>query len=132
KPRIDWGQPAKPWITSAPWGPPGAEKGSAPERTAGSVIRIFLAIGVLPPVLGRGGGFGVFVDAVDGTDGQALAAPRAQLGDDDDVHPVVEDGTELGRAVAEAGVAVDALGHLDAQRGQLPLRVALARLDALL
>ena len=35
------------------------------------------------------------------------------------------------RAVAQAGVAVDALGHLDAQRWVLPLRVALARRDPL-
>src|SRR5438094_6380307 len=127
-PRIDCGLPVKPWTTSAPRGPPVAEKGSAPARTAGSavsVIGIFLAIGVLPPVLGCGGGLGVLVDAVDGTHGQALAAARAQLGDDDDVHPVVEDGAELGRAVAQTGIAVDALGHLDAQCGQLPLRVPL-------
>src|SRR5207248_6505412 len=72
------------------------------------------------------------VDAVDRADRQAFATAGAELGDDDHVDPVVEDGAELRRAVAQAGVAVDALRHLDAEHGQLPLGVALARLHPLL
>src|SRR5207302_3207414 len=45
---------------------------------------------------------------------------------------VVEDGPELRWAVAQTGVAIDALRHLDAQRRQLPLGVALPRRDAFL
>src|SRR5437868_6691096 len=130
RPRIDWGEPVNPCRTRAPFGPPAAEKGSAPGRISG--IGVLGPEGLVPPVLGGGRGLGVLVDAVDGTDGHALAAPRAKLGDHDHVDAVVEDGPELRRAVADAGVAVDALGHLDAQRRQLPLGVALPRLEALL
>src|SRR5438132_13868497 len=89
-PRIDCGQPVKPCTTSAPCGPPGAENGSAPGST--SVIRVLRAERVLPPVPGRGLPVGVGDDAVDRADGrEALLAARAQLREDDDVDPVVED-----------------------------------------
>src|SRR5581483_5092548 len=133
RPRIDWGHPVKPCTTRAPLGPPGAENGSAPDRTGCcSGIGILRREGLGPPVLGRGRRLRVLVDAVDRTHGHAFAAARAELGDDDHVDPVVENGAELVGAVADAGVAVDALRHLDAQGGQLPLRVALPELDSLL
>src|SRR4051812_15853683 len=131
-PRIDWGLPVKPCSTRAPCGPPGAENGSAPGRIGASGIGVLRGQRLRPPVVGRRGGLGVLVDAVDGTHGYALAAARAQLGDDDDVDAVVEDGAELRRAMTDAGVAVDALRHLDPQRRQLPLRVPFPELDALL
>src|SRR6266480_4748898 len=82
-PRIDCGQPVKPCTTSAPCGPPEAENGSAPGSTAKSGIRVLRGEGVLPPVVGRGRGLGVLVDAVDRAGRQALAAAGAELGDDD-------------------------------------------------
>src|SRR5436305_8971169 len=132
RPRIDCGHPVKPCNTRAPCGPPAAEKGSAPGRTSGSGIGVLRGVRLGPPVLGRGSRLRVLVDAVDGADGDTLAAARTELRDDDDVDAVVEDGAELWRAVANAGVAVDALGHLDAKGGQTPLRVSLPRRDALL
>src|SRR5207248_6845955 len=122
-PRIDDGVPVKPWSTSAPWGPPGAEKGSAEGRSGIGVLR---PAGQPPPRLGGGGPFRVGHDAVDGAGGQALVAAAAQLGHDDDVDAVVEDGAELGWAGPQAGVAVDADRHVDAQRRRLPLGVAAA------
>src|SRR5438552_11673036 len=129
-PRIDCGHPVKPCTTRAPCGPPAAENGSAPGST--SVIRVLRAERVLPPVVGRRVPVGVGNDAVDRAHGrQALLAPRAELGEDDHVDAVVEDGAELRRAVAQARVAVDADRHVDLERGVLPLLVALTRLDAL-
>src|SRR3954447_11542125 len=136
KPRIDCGEPVNPCSTSAPSGPPAAENGSAPGSTGAadsplrgplgprlasldSGIRVLRTVGIVPPVIGRGRRFRVFVDAVHRAHRQALAAAGAQLRDDDHVDPVVEDGAEVRRAVAQAGVAVDALRHLDAQRRQL-------------
>src|SRR3954469_3872592 len=108
RPRIDCGQPVKPWSTRAPWGPPGAENGSASGRTAYSGIGVLRGEGLGPPVLGCRRRLRVLVDAVHGADGDALAAARAQLGDDDHVDAVVENGAELIGAVTDAGVAVDA------------------------
>src|SRR5438094_7844004 len=85
-PRIDCGQPVKPCSTRAPWGPPGAEKGSAPGRISG--IGVLSGERLVPPVLGRRVGRGVLVDAVDGAHGNALATPRAELGNDDHVDAV--------------------------------------------
>src|SRR5947209_5023773 len=132
RPRIDCGQPVKPWSTRAPCGPPGAEKGSASGSTGYSGIGVLRREGLGPPVLGRGRRLRVLVDAVDWADGHALAAARAQLRNDDHIDAVIEDGAELVGAVTDAGVAVDAFRHLDAQRGQLPLRVAFPELDPLL
>ena len=61
-----------------------------------------------------------------GHTGEALVAARAQLGDDDHVDAVVEDGAELRRAVADARVAVDAIDMSMRSGAVLPLRVALA------
>ena len=61
--------------------------------------------------------------------GRHLSQPEHSSGMITTSGTVVEDGAELGRAVPQAGVAVDALGHLDAQRDVLPLRVALALPD---
>src|SRR5829696_7963810 len=124
------GLPVKPCSTRTPTSSPAAENGSAPGITACSGIGVLRAEGLGPPVLGRALPVGVGVDAVHRARVEALAAARAQLRDDDDVDPVVEDGPELRRAVPDAGVAVDALRHLDAQGRRLPLRVALALLDA--
>ena len=52
-----------------------------------------------------------------GQGSQALVAARAELGDDDHVDAVVEDGAELRRAVADARVAVDADRHVDRHGG---------------
>src|SRR5262249_49874162 len=124
------GLPVKPWSTSTPCGPPGADHGSHPAMTSG--IRILSGIGMLPPVVGGGYPVGILDDAVDRAHrGEALAAPRAQLGEDDHVDPVVEDRAELWRAVPETGVAVDADRHVDPEGRRLPLRVALACVDAL-
>src|SRR5581483_2598884 len=124
RPRIDCGLPVNPWTTRAPWGPPGAEKGSAPASTACSGIRVLRREGLGPPVVRCRSGSGILVDAVDRAHGHALAAARTELGDDDDVDAVVEDGTEMVGTVADARVAIDALRHLDTKRGQLPFRVA--------
>ena len=85
-----------------------------------------------PPLVRYAGRFplGKRVDAVDRARGQALVASTAQFGDDDDIGTVVEDRTELRRAGAQAGIAVDALEHLDAQRIVLPLRASRACCDA--
>src|SRR5204862_3813627 len=97
-----------------------------------SVIRVLRAERVLPPVPGRGLPVGVGDDAVDRADGrEALLAARAQLREDDDVDPVVEDGAELRRAVAQARVAVDADRHVDLEGRVLPFLVARTRLHAL-
>ena len=86
----------------------------------------------VPPTSRRGGGpVRIGVDAVDRAGVDALLAARAQLRDDDHVHPVVEDRAELRRAVPDARVAVDADRHVDHQRRVLPLRVPLAVGDAL-
>src|SRR5437764_6369186 len=132
RPRIDWGQPVNPCRTRAPSGPPGEEKGSAPGRTDGSGIGVLRGERLVPPVPRGGRWLRVLVDAVDGAHGHALAAARTELGDDDHVDAVVEDGAELRRTVPDARVAVDALRHLDPKRGQLPLRISLPRRDALL
>src|SRR5437899_2117730 len=92
RPRIECGQPVKPCSTRAPCGPPEAVKGSAPGNTGDSVIGVLRGERLLPPVLWGGRRFWVLVDAVDGAHGNALAAAGAQLGDDDHVDPVIEDG----------------------------------------
>src|SRR3954452_23956679 len=132
--RIDWQLPVKPCTTSTPSGPPAAEKGSAPGMMEGLAsgtaatfrldVRIFGAERLFPPVIGRWLPLRVLVDAVDGAHRRkALPAARAELGQDDDVHPVVEDGAKLRRAMAQTRVAVDAFRHLDPERDVLPLRV---------
>src|SRR3954466_9959398 len=80
-------------------------------------VRVVVGQGFLPPVRGHRPGLpvGERVDAVDGAGRQALVAATAQLGDDDDVGSMVEDGAELWRTVTQARIAVDALEHLDAQ-----------------
>ena len=96
-----------------------------------SAVRVIGAEWVFPPLrlvplllpVGEG------VDAVDRADGKALVAPAAQFGNDDDVDSVVEDRAEVRRAVAQTGIAVDALEHLDAQWRVLPLRVSGPVLD---
>ncbi len=88
--------------------------------------------GAAPATSRRGRGSSrVGVDAVDRAGVEALVAARAELRDDDHVHPVVEDGPELRRAVPDARVAVDADRHVDEQRRVLPLGVPLAVRDAL-
>src|SRR5207253_6674850 len=69
------------------------------------------------------------IDRADGR--QALATPGAELRDDDHVDAVIEDGAELRGAVADARVAVDADRHVDHERSDLPLGVALVALQAL-
>src|SRR5713226_6522450 len=88
-PRIDDGLPVKPWSTSAPWGPPGAEKGSADGRRGASDIGVLRPAGPHPPGLRGGRPVRVGHDAVDGAGGQALVAAAAQLGHDHDVDAVV-------------------------------------------
>src|SRR5687768_1651024 len=108
-PATDIGWPVKPCSTNTPVSDIGVLR---PER-------------LRPPVVGRRSPRGVLVDAVDGAHGrQALPAPGAQLRQDDHVDLVVEDGAELRGAMLQAGVAVDALGHLDTKWSDLPLRVA--------
>src|SRR4051812_21034014 len=125
--RIDCGFPVNPCRTRAPLGPPCHEPGSAPGiRFSGVGV---IGCGLLPPVVRRRLPVRIVVDAVDGAHRQALAAARAELRDDDDVDPVVEDGPELRGAVADARVAVDALRHLDEEGQVLPLGVALTRLE---
>src|SRR4051812_7407478 len=89
------GWPVKPCSTSTPTSSPAAEKGSAPAITSRSDIGVLRAERLRPPLLGRALPIGVGVDAVDRAGVEALAASRAQLRDDDDVDPVVEDGAEL-------------------------------------
>src|SRR4051812_29740450 len=120
RPRIDCGLPVKPCSTRAPTGPPAHEPGSAPGITFSGVGVI--GSGLLPPVVRRRLPVRIVVDAVDRAHRQALAAARAQLRDDDHVDPVVEDGAELRRAVADARVAIDALRHLDEEGEVLPFR----------
>jgi hypothetical protein len=133
-PRIEFGLPVNPCSASAPCGPPaGEDQASAPAitgRVSSSAVRV-IVLRLLPPVLGRGFPVGVGVDAVDGAGVEALVAPRAELRDDDHVHPVVEDRPELRGAVSDARVAVDADRHVDQQRRVLPLRVPLAILEPL-
>src|SRR5687767_11875657 len=110
-PATDIGCPVNPCSTSTP--------------DADSDIGVLRPERLLPPVLGGGRPRRVLVDAVDRAHGrQALPAAGAQLREDDHVDPVIEDGAELGRAVAQARVAVDALRHLDAERRVLPLRIS--------
>src|SRR5262249_18203456 len=124
--RIDVGLPAKPWRHSAPTKPPATDQGSAPSMSSvienSSRVRVVVEQRLIPPVerVASRLPLGERIDAVDRAGGQALVAPRAQLGKDHDVGPVVEDDAELRRAVPQAGVAVDALGHLDPQRQVLP------------
>src|SRR4051794_2207530 len=129
-PRIELQLPVKPWSTSAPCGPPSMLSGSAPGMigavTASSSLVRVVAGGLFPPVVGGGLPVRVREDAVDRTHRrQTLLAARAQLRDDDHVDPVVEDGAELRRTVADAGVAVDADRHVDHERWVLPLGIAL-------
>jgi hypothetical protein len=73
-------------------------------------VAVIRAERLLPPLVGRRGPGGIGVDAVDRADrGQALAAPGAELGQDDHIDPVIEDRPELRRTVPKAGIAVDAL-----------------------
>src|SRR5438445_4952970 len=76
-PRIDCGLPVKPCSTSTPWGPPGADQGSAQgmtgaRLTGGSDIWVIGTSGVCPPVFGSRRPPSVLDDAVDGANGQAL------------------------------------------------------------
>jgi len=79
---------------------------------------------LLPPRLWRRLPFRVGMNAVDWANRQALVAGRAQLGDDDHVYSVVEDGPQRLWASPQAGVAINANAHVDLQRGVLPERVA--------
>ncbi len=73
----------------------------------------------------------VGVDAIDGAWFKALVAPRTELGNDDDVEVVVEDGSEVGGAGSKAGVAVNAHVHVDSQRRVLPQRLPLFRFETI-
>src|SRR6266508_4631883 len=79
-----------------------------------SFVRV-VSRGFVPPVLRTRRPVGVFVDAVDRARVEALAAAGAELGDDDHVDAVIEDGAELRRAMTDAGVADDAPRPLAAQ-----------------
>ncbi len=77
-----------------------------------------------PPIIRGGRWRRVWVDAVHGARRQAFVAARAQFRDNDHIGAVIEDRPELGRAVPQTRIAVDALTHFDPQCGIAPLRVA--------
>src|SRR5262245_36940537 len=104
---------------------------ASPTGSAGSAVGI-VERRLVPPLLGGGLPVRIVEDAVHRARVEALAAARAELRDDDHVDAVVEDGAELGRAVADARVAVDADRHVDVERHVLPLGVPLAIGEALL
>src|SRR5690348_15287719 len=85
-----------------------------------------------PPLVGGGRPFRIRDDAVDRAHRRkALLAAGTQLRDDDHVDAVVEDRTELRRAMTDARVAIDANRHVDLEGRVLPLRVAFVTLQAL-
>lgn len=60
---------------------------------------------------------------------EALIAARTQLGDDDDVDVVIEDGPQRKGAGSQTRVAVDAHVHVNHVRSVLPDWVSLSRLE---
>src|SRR5262249_15062362 len=108
--RIDVGLPVKPWMQSAPAGPPSLDHRSAPGIRSvmwcseSSGVGVVVGQGLVPPLGGVAGllPLGERVDAVHRARWQTLVAPRAQLGQDHHVGTVVEDRPELRRAVAQA------------------------------
>lgn len=71
------------------------------------------------------------MDAIDRAHRKTLVAAAAEFRDDHHVSTVIEDRPKVGRAVPQAGIAVDAVEHVDQQRGILPFGISLASFDAL-
>src|SRR2546430_3497984 len=75
RPRMELGLPVKPWTTSTPCGPPGAEYGSAPGNTVVSDIGVVGPAGQGPPFVRGGPPVRVGEDAVHRAGRKALVAP---------------------------------------------------------
>ena len=96
-----------------------------------SHVGVISAQGFVPPIFWRGLPLtsGKRIDAIHRTGFKTLVAARAQLGENDDVDAVVENGTKVRRASSQAGVATYALRHIYEHRRVGPFCVSLSTLD---